>query len=64
MRFVQPKSVEQQAKGVLFRSRERLPHQRTEPVSALRAVLYEYGRHCHVDRAGFLIGMSAGKLNR
>ena len=43
MRFVAPKTAEQQAKGVLFRGRERLVHQRTELVNALRAVLYEYG---------------------
>ena len=36
MRFVEPKSHEQQ-------SRERLVHQRTELVNALRACLYEYG---------------------
>ena len=43
MRFVVAKTKEQRAKGVLFRSRERLVHQRTEQVNALRAVLYEYG---------------------
>lgn len=43
MRFVEPKTQEQQAKAVLFRARERLVHQRTELVNALRAVLYEYG---------------------
>ncbi|MES0026596.1 MULTISPECIES: IS110 family transposase [unclassified Mesorhizobium] len=43
MRFVEPKSEEQQAKAVLFRARKRLVHQRTELVNALRAVLYEYG---------------------
>ncbi|SEK11116.1 Transposase IS116/IS110/IS902 family protein [Marinovum algicola] len=43
MRFVEPKTTEQQAKAVLFRSGERLVHQRTELVNALRAVLYEYG---------------------
>ena len=43
MRFVAAKKKEQRAKGVLFRSRERLVHQRTEHVNALRAVLYEYG---------------------
>ncbi|AWI62525.1 IS110 family transposase [Sinorhizobium fredii] len=43
MRFVEPKSELQQAKAVLFRARERLVHQRTELVNALRAVLYEYG---------------------
>jgi transposase len=43
MRFVEPKSEEQQAKAALFRSRERLVHQRTELVNALRAMLYEFG---------------------
>ncbi|TIT73919.1 MAG: IS110 family transposase [Mesorhizobium sp.] len=43
MRFVQPKSEDQQACAVLFRGRERLLHQRTELVNALRSVLYEYG---------------------
>ena len=43
MRFVEPKSEDQQARAVMFRSRERLVHQRTELVNALRAVLYEYG---------------------
>ncbi|MGF6863000.1 transposase [Rhodobacteraceae bacterium MBR-64] len=43
MRFVAPKTAEQQAKAVMFRSRERLVHQRTELVNALRAVLYECG---------------------
>jgi transposase len=43
MRFVAPKLAVQQAKAVLFRARERLVHQRTELVNALRAVLYEFG---------------------
>lgn len=43
MRFVAPKSEEQQAKAALFRARERLVHQRTESVNALRAMLYEFG---------------------
>ena len=42
MRFVAPKSEHQQALAVLFRVRERLVHQRTESVNALRAVLYEF----------------------
>ena len=55
MRFVAPKTAEQQAKAVLFRGRERLVCQRTELVSALRAVLYEYGHVfpvgiCHLKR--------------
>ncbi len=43
MRFVPPKNEDQQARAVLFRSRQRLVNQRTELVNALRAVLYEYG---------------------
>ena len=43
MRFMPPKSEEQQARAVLFRARERLVHQRTELSNALREVLYEYG---------------------
>ncbi|MFB8339739.1 IS110 family transposase [Brucella cytisi] len=44
MRFVEPKTPEQQARAVLFRARECIVHQRTELVNALRAVLYEYGQ--------------------
>lgn len=44
MRFVEPKTLDQQARAVLFRSRERIVHQRTELVNALRAVLYEFGQ--------------------
>ena len=43
MRFVEPKSAEQQSRAILFRARERLVHQRTELVNALRACLYEHG---------------------
>lgn len=43
MRFVDPKTQDQQARAVLFRGRERLIHRRTELVNALRSVLYEYG---------------------
>ncbi|RWB93992.1 MAG: IS110 family transposase [Mesorhizobium sp.] len=43
MRFVDTKSAEQQGLAILFRARERLVHQRTELVNALRACLYEYG---------------------
>ena len=43
MRFVQPKSEDQQACAVLFRARERLVNQRTELVNALRGLLYEFG---------------------
>lgn len=43
MRFVEPKTEEQQARAALFRSRERLVKQRTELINALRGVLYEHG---------------------
>jgi len=43
MRFAEPKSEAQQARAVLFRCRERLVHQRTELVNALRSHLYEFG---------------------
>lgn len=43
MRFVEPKSAEQQSRTILFRARERLVNQRTELVNALRACLYDYG---------------------
>ncbi|MCQ9154932.1 IS110 family transposase [Acidomonas methanolica] len=43
MRFVVSKAEAQQARAVLFRGRERLVHQRTEFVNALRATFYEFG---------------------
>lgn len=43
MRFVEPKSVDQQARAVAFRVREQLVRQRTEAINALRAYLYEFG---------------------
>lgn len=43
MRFVAAKTAEQHSKAVLFRGRQRLVHQRTELVNALRATLYECG---------------------
>lgn len=49
MRFVEPKTEDQQARAALFRGRERLVHQRTELVNALRANLYEHG---HIAPAG------------
>ena len=43
MRFVEPKTVEQRSRAAVFRGRERLIHQRTADVNALRALLYEHG---------------------
>jgi transposase len=51
MRFASVKAEEQQARAVVFRGRERLVHQRTELVNALRSVLYEYG---HAFPVGFV----------
>ena len=39
MRFVGPKTVQQQSRAAVFRGRERLVHQRTADVNALRALL-------------------------
>src|SRR6056297_1023021 len=49
MRFVEPKSADQQARAVAFRTREQLVKQRTESVNALRSHLYEFG---HVASEG------------
>ena len=49
MRFVEPKTAEQQARAVVFRTREQLIKQRTEAINALRAHLYEFG---HVAPVG------------
>lgn len=43
MRFIEPKSEDQQSRAILFRARERLVRQRIGMVNALRACLYEYG---------------------
>ncbi|RWP57661.1 MAG: IS110 family transposase [Mesorhizobium sp.] len=43
MRFVEPKTEEQQSRSIMFRTREQLVNQRTELVNALRAHLYEFG---------------------
>jgi len=49
MRFVEPKTADQQARAVVFRTREQLLKQRTEAINALRAHLYEFG---HVAPVG------------
>lgn len=43
MRFMAPKTVEQQSRAAVFCGRERLVHQRTADVNALRALLHEHG---------------------
>jgi len=43
MRFVEPKTTEQQSRAMLFRARARLVRQRIELVNMLRAFLYELG---------------------
>jgi transposase len=60
MRFVAPKTVEQQSRAAVFRGRERLVHQRTADVNALRALLYEHGQVFpigtrHLDRMTALV---------
>jgi len=58
MRFVEPKTIEQQSRAAVFRSRERLVHQRTTDVNALRALLYEHG-HVFPVGARYLARMTA-----
>jgi len=43
MRFVEPKTAEQQARAVVFRAREQLLKQQTEAINALRGHLHEFG---------------------
>jgi transposase len=43
MRYVEPKSGEQQARSILFRTREQFLKQRTEAINALKSHLYEFG---------------------
>ena len=43
MRFVQPKSAEQQAAGTVFRTRDLLVRQRSKLINALRGHLAEFG---------------------
>ncbi|GGA43197.1 IS110 family transposase [Pelagibacterium lentulum] len=43
MRFVQPKSEQQQARAMVFRTRDLLVRQRTQLINALRAHLAEHG---------------------
>ncbi|SFQ26917.1 IS110 family transposase [Tranquillimonas alkanivorans] len=67
MRFVPPKSEEQQARAALFRARERLVHQRTELVNALRGLLYEFGHTVpqgirHLKAIEAIVGDSATSL--
>ncbi len=61
MRFVMPKSEQQQARAVLFRCRERLVQQRTELVNALRATLYEFGL---IVPKGTLISKASRKVSK
>ena len=43
MRYVEPKTEDQKARPILFRTREQFVKQRTEAVNALRSHLYEFG---------------------
>jgi len=43
MRYVEPKTSDQQSRSILFRTREQFVKQRTEAVNALRSHLYEFG---------------------
>ena len=67
MRFVEPKTVEQQSRAAVFRGREHVVHQRTADVNALRALLYEHGHVFpvgirHLDRIKALVENEASDL--
>lgn len=67
MRFVEPKSADQQSNAILYRARQRLVRQRTEMVNALRACLYEYGHIVpqgiqHVDRIREILEVENSEL--
>ena len=67
MRFVAPKSVEAQARAMLFRAREQLIKQRTETVNALRGHLAEFGLVApagigHVPRLAALVEDEGNEL--
>ena len=53
MRFVDPKTREQQARAVAFRTREQLVKQCTESVNALQSHLYEFG-HVAPEGIGYV----------
>ena len=53
MRFVEPKSADQQARAVAFRTREQFVKRRTEAVNALRSHLYEFG-HVAPEGIGYV----------
>jgi len=55
MRTVEVKSEKQQARAILFRTREQLVRQRTDLVNALRAQLYEFG---------YIVPQGIGHLDR
>src|SRR6056297_2578075 len=67
MRFVEPKTVQQQSRAAIFRGRERLVYQRTADVNALRALLYEHGHEFpagirYLDRMRALVEDEASDL--
>jgi len=55
MRFIEAKTEAQQARAILFRTREQLVRQRTDLINALRAHLYEYG---------YIVAQGIGHLGR
>jgi transposase len=58
MRYVEPKTLNQQARSILFRTREQFVKQRTEVVNALRSHLYEFG-YIALERIGYLRRLGA-----
>jgi transposase len=65
MRFVQGKSAEAQASGVIFRTRDLLVRQRTQLINALRGHLTEFGDIVRQDvrHVGKLVELVAGPVS-
>ncbi|RWM09750.1 MAG: transposase [Mesorhizobium sp.] len=67
MRFIEPKTNEQQSRAIVFRTREQFVNQRTELVNGLRAHLYEFGYVApqgigHLRRLAEIVGDESAEL--
>jgi len=67
MRTVEPKTGDQQARALVFRTREQFVKQRTEAINALRSHLYEFGYVApqgigHLSRLGDVVEGPASDL--
>ena len=64
MRYVEPKTGGQQARAMVFRTREQFVKQRTEAINALRSHLYEFGYIAPSRLKGLAICRASSKSSR